>query len=258
MLCGVAPTAGLLVAARVLQAVGAAALVPVVAGPRAADLPALEDPGRGGHLGCRRCRRRRGRTDARRPRRREPRLALGLLHQPAGRDRQLRRSAAGCCPKGARRTPAGCPTRSVSCCWPAGWRWPPTASCRPTTWGWTSASFVGHDAQRRGAGRALRVALPQRRQPAARPVAVRVAHRSAGPTPARSSSRSGSTRCSSATCCSSRGVGLLDPGGRPRDLGRSADRGGDGAVLRPARRAGSASDGSCSPAASSGPRAGCC
>ena len=105
----------------------------VVAGPGAADLPPLEDPGRRRHLGRRRCRRRCGRADARRPRGRAPRLALGLLHQPARRDRQLLPRAAGSCPRGARPTPAGCPIRSAWCCWPSGWPSPPSASCRPTT-----------------------------------------------------------------------------------------------------------------------------
>ena len=90
MLCGLAPTAGLLVAARVLQAVGAAALVPASLALVLQTFPREKVPvavaiwgaigAVAGAFG----------PDARRARRREPRLAVGVLHQPAGRDRQLR------------------------------------------------------------------------------------------------------------------------------------------------------------------------
>ena len=206
MLCGVAPTAGLLVggpgpAGRRRRGAG-----PVVAGPRAADLPPLEDPGRGGHLGCRRCRRRCGRTDARRAGRREPRLALGLLHQPARRDRQLLPRPPGAA-RGSRGEPR--PPPRPARCGAAGRRAGAGGLRHRQTddWGWTSTSFVATMLERRGADRAVRVALRASSPTRCSTSACSSRRRSAGPTPAPSSSRSGSPRCSSATCCSSRRSG---------------------------------------------------
>ena len=113
MLCGLAPTAGLLVAARILQAVGAAALVPSSLALVLQTFPRSKIPvavaiwgavgavagAAGPTLGC--------------LRRRELRLALGLLHQPARRDRQLLPGPPGAArgtrgqPRSAPR-PAGC------------------------------------------------------------------------------------------------------------------------------------------------------
>ena len=90
MLCGLAPTAGFLVAARVLQAVGAAALVPSSLALVLQTFPSEKIPVAVAHLGRDRRGRGRLRPHARRARRRELRLAVGVLHQPAGRHRQLR------------------------------------------------------------------------------------------------------------------------------------------------------------------------
>ena len=104
-------------------------------------------------------------------------------------------------------------------------------------WGWASTSFVGTMLSRRGAGRAVRAALPLVPNPLL-DLACSSRRRSAGPTPARSPSRSGSTRCSSATCCSSPRSGAT----RSCDAGLAISVGplivgGDRAVLRPAGRA---------------------
>ena len=91
VLCGAAPSVELLVAARVVQALGAAMLVPGLAGPRHRGLPVGAAVARDRPLG--RLGRRRGRTrPAHRWRaRRARRLALGLPRQPALRHRRPRR-----------------------------------------------------------------------------------------------------------------------------------------------------------------------
>ena len=110
MLCGLAPTVAVLVGARILQAVAAAALVPASLGASAANVPSPQDPGGRGDLGRCRGRRRCRRPHARRTGDREPRLALGVLHQPARRHRQLLPRSQG--PSGMARIEPRSPTRS--------------------------------------------------------------------------------------------------------------------------------------------------
>ena len=104
---------------------GAGALV---AGPRAADLPALRRSRSRWPSGVRSV------PSPVRPDRRSARWSsrtsagAGPSSSTCPSGSSASSSAAGCCPKDGRPTPAGCPTRSVWCCWPAGWRWPPSAS----------------------------------------------------------------------------------------------------------------------------------
>ena len=84
-LCGLAGSVGWLIAARVLQAVGAALLTPaslsivLAAFPQSRRARDRQPVGRGGRL------RGRGRAEPRLVRRADRRLAVGLLHQPADR-----------------------------------------------------------------------------------------------------------------------------------------------------------------------------
>ena len=121
-----------------------------VAGAGAADLPTREGPGRRRDLG----RGRRGRRCRRPDARRAVVENLGwrwafFINLPVGH-RQLRRSAGGCCPKVGRRTPAGCPTRSASCCWPAGWRLDGVRHRADRRLGLDEHRVPRHDARRRG------------------------------------------------------------------------------------------------------------
>ena len=184
MLCGLAPTAGLLVAARVLQAVGAAALVPSSLALVLQTFPSEKVPvavAIWGAIGAV--------AGAVGP-------TLGALvvenfgwrwaffiNLPVGH-RQLLRSGGGCSPKGGRRTRVACPIRSVSSCSPRASRCWRSPSSKTDEWGWLSSTFVGTVAVSAVLiavffWRCSRVA-----NPVARPVAVRARSRSDGPTPA--------------------------------------------------------------------------
>ena len=132
MLCGLAPTVGFLIAAEMVEAVGAAILVPASLAlvlqtfPRAKIPVAVAIWGAIGAV-----------AGASGP-------TLGALvvsnlswrwaffiNLP-GRPRAASSSAAPCCPRAARPTPAGCPTRSAWSCWPPASRSSRTPSSRPT------------------------------------------------------------------------------------------------------------------------------
>ena len=127
MLCGLAPTAGLLVAARILQAVGAAALVPSSLALVLQTFPRSKIPSRWPSGGPsvpspvppdRRSAPSSSRTSA----------GAGPSSSTCPSGSSATSSAAGCCPRDARPTPVGSPTHSVWCCWPEGWPSPPSAS----------------------------------------------------------------------------------------------------------------------------------
>ncbi len=128
MLCGLAPTAGLLVLARIIQAVGAAALVPSSLALVLQSFPSEKVPvavaiwgaigAVAGAFG----------PDARCARRRELRMAVGLLHQPPRRHHQPRARPAGAPGRDASRIPVGSQTRSASCFSPAASRCSRSAS----------------------------------------------------------------------------------------------------------------------------------
>ena len=90
MLCGLAPSVGLLDRRPHPAGGGRRGARSVVARAGAADVPPRQDPRRRRDLGRGRRSRRCRRADARCTRRRQPRLAMGVLHQPARRPRQLR------------------------------------------------------------------------------------------------------------------------------------------------------------------------
>ena len=90
-LCGVAGNLGEMVIYRLLQGVCGAALVPLCAGRIAAHQPSRTTRPRDGGVGHRRHGRADLRTDARRLADRQLQLALGVLHQPAGRHHRLLR-----------------------------------------------------------------------------------------------------------------------------------------------------------------------
>ena len=202
--CAASPRrSGLLIAARVAAGRRCRRAGAVVAGPRAADLPPREGPGGRRDLGGDRRGGRCLRPDARRARRREPRLAVGVLHQPARRHRQLRARPAGAARGAGRRTPAACPIRSASCCSPAG-----LALARLRHREDRRLGLDERDVRRDGASSAWRCSAVflWRCSRVSNPLldlrAVRVAVVPLGQRRRCSSTRSGSTRCSSATCCS--------------------------------------------------------
>ena len=155
--CGLAPTPELLVAARAVQALGAAPLVPTSLALLLPEFP-LERRATATALW--------GATGARgrgRPARRWAgcwsswQLALGLLREPADRAAGAARRRGGCCARRATRTAA-----------PAGRRWaPPCLPSASARWRWRSSKA------RRGAGRARgrSRALRRRRRAAASPSA---------------------------------------------------------------------------------------
>ena len=103
--CALAPTLAVLVAARAVQAVGAALLIPTSLGPAAARLPACPAGGGDRRLGRRRRGRRGGRPGPRRPARRGELEADLPRQHPArrrGADRLVARARRGS-PSGGRR-----------------------------------------------------------------------------------------------------------------------------------------------------------
>ena len=89
MLCGLSPTVGFLIGAEMLEAVGAAILVPASLALVLQTFPREKVPVAVAIWGAIGAVAGAARPDARRPRRHQPELAVGVLHQPARRHRQL-------------------------------------------------------------------------------------------------------------------------------------------------------------------------
>ncbi len=92
--CGLTGSIGALIAARVVQGLGASLDDPADHGGDQPDVPAGVPRRRDEPVGCHGRRRHARRTDARRRARRRVRLAVDLLRQRAGRHRRLRRRLA--------------------------------------------------------------------------------------------------------------------------------------------------------------------
>ena len=162
---------------------------------------------------------------------------MGVLHQPARSASSASCSVGGCCRRGARRTPAACPIRSASCCWPPGSRSPRSRIVQTDEWGWASARFVVHDGSSPRRCRGVRAGAAAGWRTRCSTSRCSSRRRSAGPTPRTLVFATGSTRCSSATCCSSRGCGATRscaPGWRSRSGPLIVAV--DGTAVRPARR----------------------
>ena len=222
MLCGLAPTAGLLIVARVLQAVGAAALVPAslalvlqtfprdkipvavaiwgavgaVAGAAGPTLGALVVENLGWRWAF------------------FINLPVGIVSFMLGR-RVL--------PEGQESNPGRLPDPLERR--PAGRRAGPAAYAivQTSDWGWASAPFIGTDGGR-GAPRRLPLALQPGVQPAARPGAVPVAVVPLGQRRHVRLRHRVQRHVPRQRAVPHAGVGLLDPARRPGHLDRTADR----------------------------------
>ena len=142
MCCGIAPNAGVLIVARVLQGVGGALLAPAsLAILQASFRPEDRVPGHRRLVRARRRGHRRRSPPGRVPDHRRV-VAVGVLHQRPGGGRRARDHARATCPSRAiprRRATSTSSGPAWRCCsWPGS----PTASSRRPSHGWTSPAVL--------------------------------------------------------------------------------------------------------------------